>query len=81
MIKSEKGSAGTAWIIVIVVVIALLVWWLASSPAEAPVLEEETLSSQIEDEATAGIALELEGLSSADLEVEFSEIEADLNQL
>jgi len=75
----QKGSVWV-WIIVVVVIL-LLVWWIFSGDSEEPVVSDNLVMEEIQDPEAASIAGDLEGLDAIDLEAEFSDIEADLEQL
>lgn len=78
-LEKQKGAANLIWIIIIVVVVILLAWWMFGGDGKKDVADEN--STDIQDEETAGIATDLEGLDTIDLESEFADIEADLEQL
>ena len=77
--EKQKGAAKLIWIIIIVVVVVLLAWWMFGGSNDTEILEN--VGDEIQDEEAASIAADLEGLDELDLEAEFADIEADLDQL
>jgi len=79
-LEKQKGST-VVWVVILAIVIILLLWWLLGGSAVDNDLPTDVAVEEIQDPEAASIASDLEGLDTVDLEVEFSDIETDLEQL
>ncbi len=78
---SEQGSSkkGLILVIVIVIIVAVVGWWWISKNKSAPAEEQTAVEeSQFTEES---INKDLESVNTGDLEKEFQDIDADLNNL
>ncbi len=65
-------------LVVIIVLAALAYWWFGDTPVEETLPENQTL---LEEDTTSEILENLEGIDLGDLEQEFQDIDAELDQL
>jgi len=69
--------------VVVVVVIAFAWWMMANQPAEIKVVEEVqvTEAPEITEETVVEVETELDGLDYGNLDAEFEELDAELDNL